>query len=490
MNASFDLSGDESTGFHPAPKSYQSIKVQYLVGEGDIEDLPQQWMASEPSSGKNKYLVAVITGLAFCAIALSSQILFDRRETRAESDKGMEIKYEDLIGEKEEYFPSMGDPDSSDCVNVPNWRDSLDSGCDWYEEVERRCRSHGNYFDEGLGTATEGCCACGGGLATAPTHPDPAPPVSSTPSPTPQTTVVSSTNESTIPDASPRCPNEKSFIITLINAGTNTEHDHAFLSAKERWESIIKCDLADMNLSDLSVAATQNDWFGGELAKSYRGSVDDVVIGYEFKYIDGAFDNSNKSGAKLGSAKRLEYRRDTGSTISAVMIFDEDDFNRTRLSKEDEEVIILHEMGHALGLVNDVGTKCFSPCEGRGGTKFGWAGPEGSCFKTQDEYAKLNLGLGPLRVDSGQCAHWDERSFPAVRTGSSELMTPDFRADYPQPLSRVTIAALDEAASDYVVDYSAADPYPFPRDTRTDVRPTSSFSLDTDSDGTRRLVMA
>jgi hypothetical protein len=39
-------------------------------------------------------------------------------------------------------------------------------------------------------------------------------------------------------------------------------------------------------------------------------------------------------------------------------------------------------------------------------------------------------------------------------------MTGFFEAGFAQPITRVTIAALDEGIEDYVVDYNAANPYP------------------------------
>ena len=57
------------------------------------------------------------------------------------------------------------------------------------------------------------------------------------------------------------------------------------------------------------------------------------------------------------------------------------------------------------------------------------------------------------------CGHWEEDSFPKS-TGSSEFMTGFFELGFVQPITRVTIAALDEGIDDYVVDYDAANPYP------------------------------
>jgi len=115
-----------------------------------------------------------------------------------------------------------------------------------------------------------------------------------------------------------------------VNTGTNTNFDAAFASAKARWESIITGDLIG------EAAGGVADWFGGQLSASYSGAVDDVVIGYEMKYIDGL-------NNILGSAGPYYYRTSTLSPVSGVMSFDEDDF--ANMSAANAEIIILHEMG-------------------------------------------------------------------------------------------------------------------------------------------------
>jgi len=119
------------------------------------------------------------------------------------------------------------------------------------------------------------------------------------------------------------------FNIQLVNTGNNTDFDAAFVSAKARWESIIIGDLN--NQPSIGV-----DWFRGQLSASHMGDVDDVVIGYELKYIDGI------SGV-LGSAGPYYYRTSTNSTVSGGMKFDQDDF--ANMSAANAEIIILHEMG-------------------------------------------------------------------------------------------------------------------------------------------------
>ena len=63
------------------------------------------------------------------------------------------------------------------------------------------------------------------------------------------------------------------------------------------------------------------DCFLGQLSASNSGAVDDVVIGYEMKYIDGI-------NGTLGLANQcyVYVRTSTNSTLLGVMIFDQDDF--------------------------------------------------------------------------------------------------------------------------------------------------------------------
>jgi hypothetical protein len=53
------------------------------------------------------------------------------------------------------------------------------------------------------------------------------------------------------------------------------------------------------------------------------------------------------------------------------------------------------------------------------------------------------------------CGHWDETNFQSKT--SSELMTPVFEKGKYQPLSRVSVAALEDIG--YTVNYNGADPW-------------------------------
>ena len=69
------------------------------------------------------------------------------------------------------------------CIDTPNWSDAYGDGCDWYEANDiEGCPDTGNVidWDGGMGTASVGCCFCGGGIdgpsATEPPTDAPTPP--------------------------------------------------------------------------------------------------------------------------------------------------------------------------------------------------------------------------------------------------------------------------------------------------------------------------
>jgi len=227
------------------------------------------------------------------------------------------------------------------------------------------------------------------------------------------------------------------FNIQLINMGSNTNFDVFFQSAKERWEEIIVGDLSPFPANEVP------DWFGGLFGpgNGFNGAVDDIVIGYALASIDGP-------GGILGQAGPTFIRPGTFTPIAGIMFFDVDDF--LSRSDEDVEIIIRHEMGHVFGLVASIKTECgcSSPPN-----PFGY-----KCLFAQEEYAQIVPGQTlRLENDGGPgsfCSHWEEDNF-AQNTGSSELMTATFVSGVAQPLSRVTVGALNDQG--YVVNYDMAD---------------------------------
>ena len=112
-------------------------------------------------------------------------------------------------------------------------------------------------------------------------------------------------------------------------------------------------------------------------------------------------------------------------------------------------------MGHVLGLVGTLGQ-----CNNNNCQDFNYKYP---CTKAQSKFREYfpreTLMLESSFGSGTSCTHWDEENFPHS-LGSSELMTGVFEEDLEQPLSDVTLSALEDMFTDYVVDYEEADAYP------------------------------
>ena len=204
--------------------------------------------------------------------------------------------------------------------------------------------------------------------------------------------------------------------------------------------------VARLNLTAVGI----DDWFGDAFApRSFAEPVDDVVIGYDIpETLDGP-------GGKLGPAGAVFVRRDA-TTISGVMRFDGADLEG--MSTTDIRAIILHEMCHVLGLVGTTRMQCTSACD----TEAPREQSVYSCPVASNEYSQITRGLGEdleLEKQGGMgtaCGHWEEDIFRTQ--SSSEVMTGFFEANLFQPLSSVTVAALEDIG--YEVDYCGADIWP------------------------------
>jgi hypothetical protein len=113
-------------------------------------------------------------------------------------------------------------------------------------------------------------------------------------------------------------------------------------------------------------------------------------------------------------------------------------------------------MGHVLGLVS-INGNCNNGCD----PDNPFEQSSYQCAKANEQYSILNPGQDLLLENNGgrgtSCSHWEEDSFKTAE--SSELMTGFFEENLYQPLSLVTIAALDDIGG-YTVDYCAADIWP------------------------------
>jgi hypothetical protein len=247
---------------------------------------------------------------------------------------------------------------------------------------------------------------------------------------------------------------ESQFKITLINMGSVEDTETRFITALEkaagRWQKIIVNDLRP-NFR----AGAVDDWFAGMFDRPYNGEVDDVVIGYDLsKTIDGAGGTLGRAGAIFTRVDRLTDR--ATSTISGAMQFDVADLRL--MSDVDFKAVALHEMGHVLGLVS-VNGACSTACNPENSREQGrYECPlasrlyeEMAATATDALFLENRGGIGTA------CGHWEEDSF---QTGvSSEVMTGFFEANMFQPVSKVTVAALQEMGG-YEVDYCGADVWP------------------------------
>ena len=219
-----------------------------------------------------------------------------------------------------------------------------------------------------------------------------------------------------------------------------------FQSAAARWEQIITNDLPNVaqavNATDCDPAAT---------GFPTVNSVDDVVIFADITAIDGP-------GGILGRAGPCLIRSSgTRLTVVGIMEFDSADVGSfTAAAFQD---VILHEMGHVLGIGTLWKLKNLLSGAGSGGNC--GATPTYTGANAKAEYATLG-GSGNIPVEGssdgsgpGTCdSHWRENTF------DNELMTGYYNGGVTNPLSRMTIASLKDLG--YEVSFATADPYTLP----------------------------
>ena len=228
------------------------------------------------------------------------------------------------------------------------------------------------------------------------------------------------------------------IVVRFTDSSLTPSQQAIFADAAARWSEIIVGDLPDFQTS--------------------IGVVDDVVIDAFAPAIDGP-------GGILGSAGPREVRPGSFLPAYGVMRFDAADVANLESSGRLVDVI-LHEMGHVIGIgtlwsLNGLLTGA------------GTSNPLFTGTNARIAYGEL-LGTGPTDVPVANTggagtrdSHWRESTF------GSELMT-GFLSGNSNPISKVTVASLADIG--YVVDMNAADPF---------VLPGSSFvasSIDTDAE--------
>ena len=234
-------------------------------------------------------------------------------------------------------------------------------------------------------------------------------------------------------------PSEYQIDVLFVDNTLTPSQQAIFAGAAARWSQIIRGDVPDVFFSDLGV-------------------VDDVVIEASAPDIDG-------QGGILGQAGPTHIR--TGSFLPArgIMQFDSEDVANLESNGQLMDVI-LHEMGHVIG----IGTiwSYLGLLDGGGGGDPQFTGANATAY--YNEIFGLSDPSVPVANTGGagtRDSHWREGVF------NNELMT-GFLNFGANPISRVTGGSLADLG--YVVDILSADPY---------TPPASSLlaSESSDSDG-------
>ncbi|WP_051964271.1 Ig-like domain-containing protein [Deinococcus misasensis] len=223
------------------------------------------------------------------------------------------------------------------------------------------------------------------------------------------------------------------FNITLVfPQGTllTATQKQAFFDAAQRWSQVITAGLEDID----------------EFANGVRIKVDDVQITADAVNIDGV-------GKILGMAGPEYIRDSNGLPITGIMQFDSADMASME-SKGTLKNVILHEMGHVLGIGTlwDAFLQHNGNPDCQSATSIVFTGT-----KAMQGYQKLGKS-GPVPVENSggagtKCGHWSEGIF------DSELMTGYAEAGT-MPLSILTVGALADLG--YQVNFGAADAYQIP----------------------------
>jgi len=267
----------------------------------------------------------------------------------------------------------------------------------------------------------------------------------------------------TITDVPYLPPPQAGFQITVTfpDSSLTTTQQVVFQQAATRWQQIIVGDLP--NVTDPATGQV----------------IDDILIVARGAAIDGP-------GNILGGARPTAFRPGArGLPWKGEMEFDTADI-AAGISDGSFLNVVLHEMGHALGF--GALWQQFGVVQGAG-----TANPIYVGANALREYRTLfgdpaARGV-PVENTGGQGtadSHWRETVFGA------ELMTGFLNSGVPNPLSRITIGAMQDLG--YIVNYAAADRYTKPTATALQIAAASQLATQQTSSpigsSTRRSAFA
>ncbi len=245
------------------------------------------------------------------------------------------------------------------------------------------------------------------------------------------------------PPTNPEPPVPGFDIELQFHVSVSEEERRVLREAADMWESVITGDLPDVITISTDCLATG------------PAQIDDLVVYVESRVLGGPI------AAAGPTCLRRSYLPATGRIILAS--------DHTHSSTHALRQTALHELGHVLGFgilwrVTDLGLlhdpSCtFDPvadmwnCDTTGTIDTRYVGLRGNA-------SWQTLGHNPLfpvpvenRLGLGSSdGHWREDSVL-----HAELMSPVLRADVREPLSKVTVGAMEDLG--YVVDYGAAEPF-------------------------------
>lgn len=217
-------------------------------------------------------------------------------------------------------------------------------------------------------------------------------------------------------------PNSIGFQITLTFDGLTASQQAIFQQAANRWAEIILGDLPDVTV-------------GGE-------TIDDVKISASARFIDGV-------GRILGQAAPTGLRSDTYLPYQGFMQFDSADMASMESSGQLYPVI-LHEMGHVLGIGTIWRNKGLLTGAGTSNPRFIGAQAT-AAYNRIFNNTETSVPVENTGGSGTQDAHWRDTTMPY------EIMTGYISSrNY---ITEITVGSLADLG--YFVELAAADAYQF-----------------------------